>query len=148
MEQAKILTVFSHLANPLTSYSIQSFVRPGQNYKRGSSSREEGGRRQDKSAPSATVSKPSKESQVLTVTFPQDSTKHKVEKSDDSSHPKCSCKGKEAARVPRRSLIEGVPPPPHTHKHADTCTYTHTHTHTLLDTHEYSIIGIMNQDFN
>ena len=134
MEQNKILTVFSHLANPLTSYSIQSFVGWGQNYKRGSSSREEGCRRQDKSAPSATVSKPSKESQVLTVTFPQDSAKHKVEKSEDSSHTKCSCKGKEAARVPRRSLIEGVPPP-HTHTNMQTHVHTHTHTHTHCWTH-------------
>ena len=53
--------------------------------------------KQEKSVPSATGTKPSKESKVLTVTVHQDTSKHKVETSDDSPSPKCSCKGKGSA---------------------------------------------------
>ena len=53
-----------------------------------------GDRKQDKTVYAATATKPSKDSQLLTVAFPWDSSKGKVEKFSESPHPKHCCKGK------------------------------------------------------
>ena len=105
MEWVKTLTVFPHPVTHLIWYSIQPYMGCGPwIYKRGSSGRWMGGSKQEKSVPSATATKPSKDSKVITVTVPQDSTKRKMEKSEKSPHPKRSCRGKGSTKGSKKKL--------------------------------------------
>ena len=63
-----------------------------------------GGRRHNRSAPSATSTRPVKDSQVLTVTVLQDASKRKVDEHGESPHPK----------HPYRGRLQGKGPPPTT----------------------------------
>ena len=65
-------------------------------------------RKQEIPASSATATKPSNVSQLLTAMATQESSKHQVEKSFDSPHPKCTWKKKALARAPSRKRNEGV----------------------------------------
>ena len=85
LEQAKSITVFSHPAASSTSCFYQPYVGQGRRYRRGSSSKE-GTRKEDKPAASATATEPSKDSQVLTITVPQVSTKRQVDILANSPH--------------------------------------------------------------
>ena len=60
--------MFPHSAAPSTSCSTQPYAAKSRSYKRGSG-RGGGGRRQDKSVPLASTTKPSKDIQILTVTI-------------------------------------------------------------------------------
>ena len=94
LEQAKSFTAFSHPAAPSTSYASQPYVGRGWGYRKGSSSHWAGNIINP--APSANATKPSNDSQGLTVMVPHDSTKRQLNKLADSQNQKCLCKGKGA----------------------------------------------------
>ena len=73
MEQSKTLTVFHH---PAAASTTQPYVGMSISYKRGSSGRRRGAGIRKR--PSATTTKLCKDSKVLTVTVPQESSKSKV----------------------------------------------------------------------
>ena len=99
MEQTKTLTVFLYPATPSNSYSYQPYIDRGRTYNKRGSSGKGGGQKTKKTVSSATVTKLSKESQVLTLMVPQDTSKHKVEKTDCSPLPTRSHIGKGSAKV-------------------------------------------------
>ena len=85
MEWVKTLTVFPHPAAPSPPIPANPTLGCGQTYRKGFSHWWEGGdSKQDKPAPSATITKACKDSHIFTVTVPQDSTKCHLEKSSDS----------------------------------------------------------------
>ena len=97
MEQAKSFTEFPHPAAASTCYCILQLPLPAIVANptcviaqlRGRVPQAGGrNRKTDKPAPLATVTKPSKDSQVLAVAVAQDSSKCNVEKSSDSPDPK------------------------------------------------------------
>ena len=102
--------MFPHSAAPSTSYSTQPYASKSRSYKRGSG-RGGGGRRQDKSAPLASTTRPSKDIQILTVTItPDSSNKCKVEQSGSYSHQTSTyARGRALARGLTRSLTESFP---------------------------------------
>ena len=97
-------------------------------------------RKQEIPASSATATKPSNVSQLLIVMATQDSTKHQVEKSFDSPHPKCTWKGKALARAPSRNQNEGVAPSTNTASHWRLSSFVEGWKHITNDPYSLSIV--------
>ena len=114
-EQAYALTVFPTSAAPMTYNQPWLYVGQGRSYNtRRAYPKEEGGggRRHNRSAPSATSTRPIKDSQVLTVTVLQDASKRKVDEHGESPHPKHPYRGRLQGKGPKKRNGGVLPPQP------------------------------------